>query len=115
MVPGFDNAGTMNHIVSRGFVNTLGYLGGHGWIDSYINAVLYRVFKETISDRLIQNIDVPLFHDFTHDKPSPMDQGANQSPIGLDGQKLPKFDTDEVRELIQKDADKLKEAMEAGL
>mgnify|MGYP001309640489 CR=1 FL=1 len=115
IVPVFDNAGAMNHIVSRGFVDAIGDLGKHGWIDSYINGVMHRLFKEQPSERLIKNIDDPLFHDFTHDHPNPMEAGANQSPVNLDGQKLPKFDTDEVRIMIQQDADKLKKAMEAGL
>jgi hypothetical protein len=114
IVPVFDNAGAMNHIVSRGFVDTLGGLGKHGWIDSYINGVMHRLFKDLPNERLIKNIDDPLFHDFTHDHPNPMDAGANQSPVNEDGKKLPKFDTDEVRELVQQDADKLKNAIGGG-
>jgi len=114
IVPVFDNAGAMNHIVSRGWVDTIGDLGKHGWIDSYINGVLLRTFMERPSDHLIKNIDDPLFHDFTHDQPNPMDAGANQSPVGEDGKKLPKFDTDEVQELVERDAIKIKQALEAG-
>lgn len=114
IVPVFDNAGSMNHIVSRGWVDMLGCIGKHGWIDSYINGILYRLFRDSKSPHLIKNIDEPLFHDFTHDKPNPMDAGANQSPVGEDGKKLPKFDSDEVRELIQADADKLKNKIGVG-
>lgn len=115
IVPVFDNAGAMNHIVSRGFYRTLGYVGGHGWIDSYINAVTYRLFKEELSPRLIKNINEPLFHDFTHDQPNPMSDAHMQSVTPSRGKSLPDFDSDEVRELVQRDADKIKKAMEGGL
>ena len=41
IIPKFDNAGTMNHIVSRGAYNGMGQLGRHGWIDSYLNDVMH--------------------------------------------------------------------------
>lgn len=119
IVPVFDNAGAMNHIVSRGYVSILGDLGKHGWIDSYINHVCELAFghrlDDTRSNRLVRNIDEKLFHDFTHDHPNPMSDAHLQSISPSEGHKLPKFDTDEVRSLVGADAEKLKEAMREGL
>jgi len=111
IVPVFDNAGAMNHMVSRGFVDVLGYLGAHGWIDSYINHVAQLVFMERPNKHLVRNIDEPLFHDFTHDKPNPMSDAHMQSVSTDKAKELPKFDSEEVRQLIAADAKKIKNAL----
>ena len=113
IVPKFDNVGAMNHIVSRGFVDALGgKIGRHGWIDSYINELNETVFGDH-SER-VRRMDEELFHDFSHDHPNPMEQGNSQSPVGLDGTELPKFKDPIIRLRIEKDANKFKEALEAG-
>jgi hypothetical protein len=100
VVPVFDNAGTMNHILSRGWVKAVGgRVARHGWVDSYINAVLYRLFRDDPSDHLVKNIDAPLFHDFTHDAPA--------EPV-IEPVPPTRFDSDYVMQLIQDDADKVK-------
>ena len=108
--PKFGNVGTMNHIVSRGFIKAMGdVLGQHGWIDSYINDVLARIPQ----DRIIKPDD-DLFHDFTHDKPSPMDDSHLQSVVSEEGKKLPQYGTEPVRRLIDEDAQKINTAIKEG-
>ena len=86
LVPKFDNCGAMNHVVSRGFINALGgVIGNHGWIDSYINDLM-----KSYTDRVIR-FDLEMFHDFTHDKPDPMDPIHLKARIGEGAKLLPKY------------------------
>lgn len=106
IVPKFDNAGAMNHIVSRGFVEALGgVLGNHGWIDSYINDLTFRAWGD--HPKRVLRMDLELFHDFTHDHPNPMDVGRQQSKPGDDGSKLPKHESPEYWAAVESDKTKL--------
>lgn len=102
IVPVFDNAGSMNHILSRGYCKAIGdRVGGHGWIDSWINDVNWRAFGDR-SLRLIRNLDTPMFHDFTHDQPTPMDDAHLQSVISEAGKKLPRYADEIVKQDIER-------------
>lgn len=100
----FDNAGAMNHMISRGMYEVLGYVGAHGWIDSYLNDVLH---LSGHTER-VHRMDDELFHDFTHDKP------LKSVYITEQGKKLPKHGSKEYNELIHADARQLKEMIEGG-
>lgn len=107
LVPKFDNCGAMNHLVSRGFINALGgVIGNHGWIDSYINDLM-RPFP----DRVIRMDDV-LFHDFTHDVPTPMDEANTVAPISDLAKKLPEYGGGRYERLIVEDRQKIKNVVE---
>jgi len=106
LVPQFDNAGSMNHIVSRGFINALGdKIGNHGWIDSYINDLM-REFP----DRVIRLDDVT-FHDFTHDQPNPMSDAHHQAVLGPEADKLPAYGGGAYERLVIDDREKIKKAL----
>lgn len=106
LVPKFDNAGSMNHVVSRGFIKALGgKIGNHGWIDSYINDLM-----KDMPDRVIR-VDEEWFHDFTHDKPSPMSDAHLQTVISEKGKALPKYDSQTTRHRLELDREKLKRAI----
>lgn len=110
VIPKFDNAGTMNHILSRGFVDQIGgYLAQHGNLDSYINDVIRNIPR----DRRLR-MDQEIFHDFTHDIPSPMDDSHLQSVISRKGKLMPKYDSDTIRGLITMDSQKLQQAIREG-
>lgn len=123
LVPKFDNAGAMNHILSRGYVEAMGgYLARHGNLDSYINDVNSTVWGEAAVERpnnktgdRVVRFDDAMFHDFTHDHPNPMSDAALQSVISARGQSMPKYSDPRVKEWIVEDADKIKAALEAGL
>lgn len=101
-VPKFDNAGAMSHILSRGYVEAVGGVGHHGWIDSYINELAGHLSH----DRII-SFDDEMFHDFTHDQPSPMSDAHMQSVDTTRGQRLPRFEAPEVRQIIADDANNI--------
>jgi hypothetical protein len=109
IVPKFDNCGAMNHIVSRGFIDALGgVIGNHGWIDSYINDLM-----RDFPDRVIR-MDDELFHDFTHDKPSPMSDSHLQSETSEKGKAMPKYDSTPTRRSLAADKIKLERAIAKG-
>lgn len=111
IVPKFDNAGAMNHIVSRGFVKALGdKLGNHGWIDSYINDLALAAWGKH-GPRLIR-MDQELFHDFTHDQPNPMSDAHLQSEITDAAKQLPKHGSEVYQHKVAMDAEKLKQFTE---
>lgn len=108
LIPKFDNTGSVNHIVSRGFVNALnGKLGCHGWIDSYINNLI------TALPQIRLRMDEEMFHDFTADVPSPMHEAHLQSMVSKKGAALPKIDGLGTAQKIGEDIDKLERALEA--
>lgn len=110
IVPKFDNAGAMNHMISRGYYNALGgYVGYHGWIDSYLNDVNKSAFGD-YSDRVIR-MDNETFHDFTHDQPNPMDDAHMQSVIGEAAAQIPKHGSEEYRALVADGARKIKQSI----
>lgn len=115
IVPKFDNCGAMNHVVSRGFIETLGgRIGNHGWIDSYINDLSYAALGK--NPGIVIRLDDEMFHDFTHDSPSPMSDAHLQSEVTPDAKNLPKHGSNEYQEIIDRDAMKLKKAiMEEGI
>lgn len=107
IVPKFDNCGAMNHMVSRGFVDALGgVIGNHGWIDSYINDLM-REFP----DRVIRMDDPPMFHDFTHDQPSPMSDSHVQALSTVKGDMLPKYESDKVARLLESDRERIRKSL----
>lgn len=107
IVPKFDNVGSMNHVLSRGFVEAQGgYLAQHGNLDSYINHVAAQLPK----GRIVL-VDDEWFHDFTHDKPGPMDESHHHGPISDYARSLPKYDSGQVRSLIEQDAARVTEAI----
>lgn len=120
LIPKFDNAGAMNQILSRGYIKAMGgYMAQHGNLDSYINDVNHLAFgmaadreNNKLGDRVIK-FDEDMFHDFTHDHPSPMDDAHLQSVISDRGLEMPKYDDPMVAEWIAHDAQKIKMAMEA--
>lgn len=108
IVPKFDNAGAMNHILSRAFIECMGgYLARHGNLDSYINDVC----RELLDNRTIR-MDDELFHDFTHDKPSPMSDAAMQGVVTEKAAAMPKYDNHEVTQMVIDDGEKLKRHLE---
>lgn len=109
LVPKFDNCGAMNHIVSRGFVRAMGQkLAQHGWLDSYINDLMAE-----LPERVIR-FDDEMFHDFTHDDPSPMSGSEVQAVSSAKGDFLPKYDSDHVRKLIKEDQERIRRAIQKG-
>lgn len=111
IVPKFDNAGAMNHMVSRGYVKVMGgKLGRHGWIDSYINDVTAGAWGR-ISPYLVR-MDTETFHDFTHDTPEPMDPIHNQVELSEAAKKLPKHGDQVYQHRVNLDAEILKKARE---
>lgn len=112
LVPKFDNAGSMNHIVSRGYINAMeGKIGRHGWIDSYINDVIHERFgMQAIRPNnkpgdIVIKFDDEMFHDFTHDHPNPMsDEHLKVIKAKIP---LPEYQSVSVKEQIIKDAKRL--------
>lgn len=110
IIPKFDNAGAMNHIVSRGLVEQMGgRLAQHGNLDSYLNDVIKWLPRE----RRIA-MDEPLFHDFTHDVPSPMSDAHLQSVISEAGKKMPDYDEAVIAQAVADDVVKLQSAIREG-
>lgn len=109
IVPKFDNAGAMNHIVSRGYYETLNHVGQNGWIDSYINDLAGQI----PADR-VHKIDDELFHDFTHDKPEPMDPVHYKQTLAARVKDLPKKGSPEYDEQVKTDAEKINHQIERG-
>lgn len=113
IVPKFDNAGAMNQILSRAYCEAIGdKVGGHGWIDSYINDVNRNVFGD-FSDRVIR-MDDAIFHDFTHDKPSPMSDAHLQSVTSPEGKRLPTYGSTVYKHAVAMDSNKLNIAVAEG-
>lgn len=110
IIPKFDNAGSMNHVLSRGFVEHMGgILAQHGNLDSYLNDVIRHIPRE----RRIA-MDLTLFHDFTHDHPNPMSDAAMQSVISPAGKKMPQYDDPIVQDHVIADTLKLQQAIAEG-
>ncbi len=111
IVPGWDNPGigAMNHILSRGYMRALdGHIARHGNLDSYINHVI----EKLPADRIIHLPDI--FHDFTHDVPSMMDDSRTKVELGPEAATIPPWDSDEMRALIAADAEILNKAIGKG-
>lgn len=110
LIPKFDNAGAMNQMISRGYYEALGgVVGYHGWIDSYLNDVNGMVFSK--HDPRVIRMNTETFHDFTHDKPGPMEDAAVQSKLSEAAKKMPKYGSPEYLELVKDGATRLKEAL----
>lgn len=107
LIPKFDNVGAMNQILSRGYIKALGgVLGYHGNIDSYINDV-NRSLGGLVERKAVIRFDEEMFHDYTHDKPIPVENPVYPAP---NADKLPKYNDHRVLEQIAKDSKKIKEA-----
>lgn len=109
IVPKFDNAGAMNHIISRGYYETLNHVGQNGWIDSYLNDV-----NALIPADRIHKVDDEWFHDFTHDKPDPMDPIHTKISLSSKVKDLSKKGSPEYNEQVIQDADKLNNQIKRG-
>lgn len=110
IVPKFDNAGAMNQILSRGYCEAIGdVIGRHGWIDSYINDLNTRAWGA--HPQRVLRLDAPIFHDFTHDHPNPMDDAHLQSVVGPAAGELPKHNSTEYWAIVEADVNKLKGAV----
>lgn len=104
LIPKFDNAGTMNHILSRGYCEAVGgSIGRHGWIDSYINEILVGLPR----DRVIKNLDEELFHDFTHDLPNPMAEINTITDVSAKAKEFPVITAGTVKDMIVEDTAKI--------
>lgn len=109
IIPKFDNVGSVNHIVSRAWVEALGgKIGRHGWIDSYLNDM-----REELPDLFVR-MDAPLFHDFTHDDPSPMSDAHMQSLSTDKGKNLPDYHDPINKKRLAEDVEKIKRAIKRG-
>lgn len=102
LVPKFDNAGAMNHILSRGYYETLGHLAQHGNLDSYINDI-FKHFPERV-----YKFDDEMFHDFTHDPDVP------QLHPPYEVAKAVRYDHPDVERALAADVAKIKKAIEEG-
>lgn len=110
IIPKFDNAGSMNHVLSRGLIEHMGgYLAQHGNLDSYLNDVIRHIPR----DRRIA-MDQALFHDFTHDVPSPMADAHLQAEISPAARQMPRYEDTSIESSIIDDAAKLQRAIKEG-
>ena len=107
VVPTWDNSGSMNQMLSRGYIDTLGNIGRYGNIDSYNNHVGAQMFKP----RVIAAPE-PIFHDFTGD-PEIMTEKHHEiegySPLPII------WGSEEMQGMIAEDAQKLRKAIDNGL
>lgn len=105
IVPKFDNAGAMNHILSAGFLKSMEKpFGGTGWVDSYINEVNKHLPKENVI-----KIDDELFHDFTHDQPNMLDDIHTKVEVGQKTANKLTFNLNQgyFEEMARRDANKI--------
>lgn len=108
IIPAFENTGIVDHIVSRGYINILGRLGGYGNIDSWIN----RILKEVPQDRVYYPSQ-KLMYDFT-----PNAEIHTPEYLTIDdtkGNLLPKWDSEEIKNDLSLEIDKMQEAIKNGL
>lgn len=88
-----------------------GKISQHGNLDSYINKIADRLPRQ----RVIRfNSEPPMFHDFTHDNPSPMAAATKQSVSGPAAKLLPGFESDIIQAAIIADTEKLTAAIREG-
>lgn len=107
IVPKFDNAGAMNHVLSRGYVRALdNSLAKHGNLDSYINDV-----NAKIPQSQIILVDDEWFNDFTHDVPTPMDERSNTPALSHDAYAFAEQANKDYADNVRTDADKINEAL----
>lgn len=116
LIPKFDNVGAMNQIISRGYYNAMGEtLGRHGNIDSYINDVNLGAFgidpDRKSDDNRVVRFDDEMFHDFTHDKPNPLDDINTKTELSDEGKELPPYTSLIVQHWIKEDAKKIRSAL----
>lgn len=108
VIPRVDNSGSISHILSRGWYETVKSMGWHPNIDSYINNVL-DCFPHP--DR-IHHPDTPVLHDFTTN-PEIMTPEHNKIPLSPPEV----FDilSDETRRKVEHDAYLLHDGIIKGL
>lgn len=118
IVPKFINVGAMNQMLSRGYVNALGgILGRHGNIDSYINDVNQEAFgvdpsrPEHLKNNRVVRLDDEMFYDFTHDKPTPLDDIHTKTELSPEASLLPLYSAPMVKRWIGEDALKIRRAL----
>lgn len=105
LIPRWRNTGTVNHVLSRGYLETLGTIARHGNLDSYINAVL----TKSRSHVTITGVPGEIFHDFTADDP-PVLSDEHMSAVHHPGYEAPPvFESDPTMPaLVEADAAKLR-------
>lgn len=108
IIPSFDNTGDVDQMVSRGFVNILGRIGGYGNIDSWLNEV-----REVMPADRVHKTPDNLMRDLTvyPEIFTPEYQTADTS----EGDKLPKWESTEVMTDLELERQKIKEAIQNGL
>lgn len=103
----FPVPGHMSHIVSRGYLNVAGRMGGHGNIDSWINVAVEAI----PSDRKVL-IPEELFDDLTH-HPDPMKPEHTHVPF--DGSREAEFPAwEQSIEACRSEGRKLADAIRSG-
>lgn len=108
IVPAFENAGTVDHIVSRSYINILGKLGGFGNIDSFINRILEAIPQNRIFHPLQK-----LMYDFTVD--SEIHTPEYLTTDTTKGNLLPKWGSKEVEDELSLEINKILKAIKNGL
>lgn len=112
IIPKFDNVGAMNHVISRGLYNALGYMGRHAWIDSYWNDVGHLINREG----LVHRMDDELFHDFTHDQPAHIIEGQTNSEVSQEiKETYPKPTSAEYHKIVGEDSKKIRDMIDRGV
>lgn len=109
IVPKFHNVGAMNQMLSRAYVKAIGGIGRHGNIDSYVNDV-NRALGGELEREVVQRLDNETFYDFTHDRPSQLDDSRTKTEISDEGLNLPKYNDHIVKRWIEQDAQKVRQA-----
>lgn len=109
IVPAVENYGWVSHILSRGYYNTLGRIGYHGNIDSYLNTVHERMIFE---DRVHHPLQTVLM-DFTID-PNIMTTKHNETGPQDPTLTFHEFLSEETQNEINKDAKILYDAIKEG-
>ena len=108
IIPQFDNTGYVDQMVSRGYLNAVGRLGGHGNIDSWMNHI-----GESLPQGRMLLTPEKLMHDFTPNletlTPEYMISDITK------GKKLPKWGSPEIEKGLQDEVSRVEEAIKNGL
>ncbi len=108
ILPKFDNIGHVDHMISRGYLNAAGRVGGYGNIDSWINGV-----RDSLPPDRVHFTPDELMHDFTH-HPEIYTPEYLISDISV-GKRFPKWNSPEVKQDLLQEIAKVQEAIQNGL
>lgn len=108
VIPLFNNTGYVDQMLSRGYINAVGRVGGYGNIDSWLNMIRDGLPPERVHitpDALMSDLTVypEIF--------TPEYMAADNS----EGKKLPLWESSEVRQDLLQEIAKVKEAIQNGL